>query len=164
MRQRPEQSSGIITVERDKVIWHNEDLVFVTFSLSDIAVIGENTNSNGPWFDDWFLTFVTKDGNWFNIPWYADNIEELTKILCDRFQPDLNVSYLTNSTQWNSIVRHPSGLKGINLFVLTPTKNYKKPRTFFDKILSIVGIGNFDKTKDIHLSDEVKNELRNTSR
>ena len=163
-RQRPEQSSGIITVDGDKVIWHNEDLVFSTFNLSDIAVIGEKTNSNGPWFDDWFLTFVTKDGNWFDIPWYADNIEELTKILCDRFQSDLNVSYLTNSTKWNSIVRHPSSLKGMNLFVLTPTKSYNAPKTFFDKILSSVGLGNFDTTKNISLTDDVKKVLTIASR
>lgn len=163
-RQRPEQSSGIIAVEGDKVIWHNEDLVFATFNLSDIVIIGEKTNSNGPWFDDWFLTFVTKDGNCFDIPWYADNIDELTKILCDRFQPDLNVSYLTNSTKWNSIVRHPSSLKGNNLFVLTPIKTYKEPKTIFDKILSSVGLGNFDTTKEISLTDEVKKELTNASR
>lgn len=163
-RQRPEQSSGTVTVEGDKVIWHNEDLVFATFNLSDIIVIGEKTNSNGPWFDDWFLTFVTKDGNWLDIPWYADNIDELTKILCDRFQPDLNISYLTNSTKWSSIVRHPSSLRGINLFVLTPTKNYKEPKTFFDKILSSVGLGNFDTTTDISLAEEVKIELTHASR
>ncbi|WP_276974519.1 hypothetical protein [Flavobacterium filum] len=164
LRQRPEQSSGIITIEGDKVIWHYEDLFFATFNLSDIVVIGEKTNSNGPWFDDWFLTFVTKNGNWYDIPWYADNIETLTKILCNKFQPDLNVSYLTNSTKWNSIIRHPSSLKGHNLFVLTPTKNYKEPKTFFDKILSSVGLGNFDTTKEISLTDDVKKELTNASR
>ena len=84
-RQKQEQSSGIITIEGDKIIWHNTDLIFATFNLSDIVVIGEHTNSNGPWFDDWFITFVTKDGKWFSIPWHADNIDELTKILCSKF-------------------------------------------------------------------------------
>lgn len=163
-RQQPEQSSGKVTIEGDKVIWHNEDLVFATFKLSDIVVIGEKTNSNGPWFDDWFLTFVAKDGNWFDVPWYADNIDELTKVLCNKFQSDLNLSYLTNSTTWNSVVRHPLNLKGHNLFVLTPSKDYKEPKTFFDKILFSVGLGNFDTTKDIHLTDEVKKELANASR
>lgn len=119
---------------------------------------------NGPWFDDWFLTFVTKDGNCFNIPWYADNIDKLTKVLCNRFQSDLNVSYLTNSTTRNSIVRYPSNLKGHTLFVLTPSKKHKEPKTFLDKILSSVGLGNFDTTKDVDLTDEVKKELTNASR
>lgn len=158
-RQNPEHSSGIIAIEGDKIIWHNTDLVFATFNLSNIVVIGEYTNSNGPWFDDWFITFVTKDGKWFSIPWYADNIDELTKILCDKFQPDLNVSYLTNSTIWKSIVRHPANLKDKPLFVLTPSKNYKEPKTFFDKILSSIGLGNFDTTKDISLTDEVMTGL-----
>ena len=162
-RQKPEQSSGKVTVEGDKVIWHNEDLVFSKFNLSDIIVIGENTNSNGPWFDDWFLTFVTKDGNWFNIPWYADNIDELTKSLCERFQPDLNVSYLTNSTKWDSIIRHPSSLRGSNLFLLRPIKNYKEPKNFFEKMLSSVGLGHFNTTKEVDLTDDVKKELTNDS-
>jgi hypothetical protein len=163
-RQKPEQSSGIVTIQDDKIIWHNEDLVFTTFNLSDIIVIGEHTNSNGPWFDDWFLTFVTKDGNWFSIPWYVDNIGEFTKVLCDRFQPDMNLSYLTNSTTWNSIVRYPLHLKGHPLFVLTPSKTYKEPGTFFERILSSVGLGNFDTSKDIHLTDEIKKELMNANR
>ena len=71
------------------------------------------------------------------------------------FQPDLNVSYLTNSTTWKSIVRHPASLKDKSLFVQTPSKNYKEPTTFFDKILSFVGLGNFDTTKDISLTHEV---------
>ena len=59
-RKKPDQSLGMITLEGDKVIWHNDDLVFGTFSLADIAVIGERTNSNGPWFDDWFIDLSHK--------------------------------------------------------------------------------------------------------
>jgi hypothetical protein len=163
-RQRPEQSSGIISIEGDKVIWHNIDLVFATFNLSDIVVIGEHTNSNGPWFDDWFIDFVTKGGKWFSIPWYADNIDELTKLLCAKFEADLNGSFLTGSTKWASVVRHPVHLKNKPLFKLTPTENYKEPKTIFDKMLYSFGLGNFDTTKKLDITDEVKSELTNASR
>lgn len=161
-KQKSDQFSGVITVQGDKVIWHNNDLVFETFNLQHIVVIGEHSNSNGPWFDDWFIDFVTQDGNWFSIPWYADNIDELTKILCERFQPDLNISSLTNSTSWKSLVRHPLALKGQQLFVLTPSETYKEPKNFFEKLLAGIGLGNFDTTKDIDLTGEVKNVLSNS--
>lgn len=158
-RPKSEQSSGTITIEGDRITWHNIDLVFATFNLAEIIVIGEHTNSNGPWFDDWFIDFVTKNGKWFSIPWYADNIDALTEILCDKFEPDLNISYLTNSASWNSIVRYPSNLKGKPLFVLTPSTTYKEPKNFFQRLLAGIGLGNFDTTKDINLTSDVKNEL-----
>lgn len=161
MGKKPEHSSGIIAIENDKVTWHDIDLVFATFNLSDIVVIGEHTNSNGPWFDDWFIDFVTKNENWISVPWYADNIDELTKILSDKFQFDLNGGFLTSSTKWASVVRYPVHLKNQPLFTLTPTKNYKEPKTIFAKMLFSLGLGNFDTTKELDLTGEVKSELMN---
>jgi hypothetical protein len=163
-RQRPEQSSGTISIEGDTVRWHSEDLVFATFNLLDIVVIGEHTNSSGPWFDDWFITFVTRHGTWFSIPWYADNVEVLTKILCEKFEPGLDVSYLTQSTTWKSIVRYPKRLKEKPLFVLVSSKHDKAPNTLFDKLLSTVGLREPAMIKEIDLTDEVKEELMSANR
>lgn len=127
-------------------------------------MIGEYTNSDGPYFDDWFITFVTKDRHWQSIPWYADNIDELTQYLSNKFQQDFNVTYLAGSTEWKSIIRYPVHLKGKTLFTLTPSATYKEPKTFLDKILSSVGIGNFDTTHIITLTQEVQNELTYVSR
>ena len=163
-RKKPEQSSGAVTIQDDEVVWHNADLVFAIFNLSDVAVIGEHTNSSGPWFDDWFLDVVTKDGRWFSIPWYADNIEELTRILSDRFQQDLNTSFLTNSTTWASVIRYPGHLKSRPLFKVIPTKNFKAPKTVFDKMLFVLGMGRFDTTKTLALTEEVDKELTSSHR
>lgn len=163
-RQKPEQSSGIITIQHDEITWHSEDVVFVTFNLSNIIVIGEHTNSNGPWFEDWFLDFVSKDGTWFSIPWYAENIDAFTKLVSDKFQTDLSGSYLTGSTKWASIVRYPANLENKPLFKLMPSKKYKEPKTILDKLLYSLGFGNFDTTQNITLTEEVKTELTNTNR
>ena len=157
-------SSGIVRVQDDKIFWEYDNKVILEIDVRHIVVIGEYTNSDGPYFDDWFLTFVTKDGQWQSIPWYADNRDELLKYLSEKFQPDFNISYLTGSFEWKSIVRHPTNLKGKALFKLTPTEKYKEPKTIFDKILSSVGLGGFDTTKYVDLTEEVKNELTNASR
>jgi hypothetical protein len=161
---KKENSSGIVRLQGDMVFWDYDNKNILQLNVSDIVVIGEYTNSDGPYFDDWFITFVTKDGQWQSIPWYADNIDELTQYLSNKFQQDLNVTYLAGSTKWESIIRYPMHLKGKTLFSLVPSPTYNEPKTFLDKILSSVGFGNFDTAKKITLTEEVQNELTNASR
>ena len=127
---KKQNSSGIVRLQGDKVFWDYDNKNILQIDIKDIVVIGEYTNSDGPYLDDWFLTFVTKDGQWQSIPWYADNIDELTQYLSDKFHQDLNETYLANSTEWKSIVRYPTHLKEKTLFTLTPCATYKEPKTF----------------------------------
>ena len=157
-------SSGQVRLLDEKIFLDYDNKNVFQINISDIVVIGEYTNSDGPYFDDWFLTFVTKDGQWQSIPWYAEDIDALTNLLCSRFQPDLNGSYLTGSTEWTSVIRHPTHLKNKTLFKLTPTETFNEPKTFFDKLLSSIGFGDFDATKYVDLTEEIKNEVTNASR
>lgn len=161
---KKENSSGIIRLQGDNIFWDYDNKNILQLDLNDVVIIGEYTNSDGPYFDDWFLTFVTKDGQWQSIPWYADNIAGLTQYLSEKFNEDFNVTHLANSTEWKSIVKYPTYLKDKPLFKLTPSDTYKKPKTFLDKILSSIGVGNFDATQNIALTEEVKGELLNASR
>ena len=163
-KNQKDTSSGTVRLQNDKIFWDYDNKSIFQIDIGDIVIIGEHTNSDGPFFDDWFLTFVTKDGHWQSIPWYADNIEELTTLLCDKFQSDLNNSFLNGSTEWASLIRHPTYLKNKPLFKVTPTESYKEPKTFLDKLLSSMGFGGNDTTKYVSLTEEVKNELTNASR
>jgi len=159
-----ESTSGKIRIDGDIIFWDYQDRNLLQLDSNNIIAIGEYTNSNGPYFDDWFLTFVTKDGQWQSIPWNADNMNELTQYLSNKFHQDLNSTNLANSTEWNSIIRYPSYLKDKPLFTLTPSDTYKAPKAFLDKIISTVGFGNFDTTQHIALTEDVKNEIANASR
>ena len=159
-----ESTSGKIRIEGDVIFWDYEDRNLLQLDTNNIIAIGEYTNSDGPYFNDWFLTFVTKDGQWQSIPWYADNINELTQYLSNKFHQDLNSTYLTNSTEWKSVIRYPLHLKDKPLFTLTPSDTYKVPKSFLGKILSSVGFGNFDTNQNISLTEDVKNELANACR
>ena len=158
-----ENSSGIVRLQGEKFFWDYENENIVHININDIVVIGEYTNFDGPYNDDWFLTFITKDGHWQSIPLYADNIDKLTQYLSNKFHQDLNETYLANSTEWKSIVRYPTHLIGKTLFTLTPSSTYKKPKTFLNKVLSSVGLGKFDILQNITLTEEVKKELINIS-
>ena len=160
---KKENSSGIVRVQDDKVFWDYDNKNILQIDINNIVVIGEYTNSDGPYLDDWFLSFVTKDGQWQSIPWYANKIDELTQYLSNKFQQDLTGTYLAGSTEWKSIIRYPVHLKERALFTLTPSDIYREPKTFLDKILSSVGFSNFDTTQNITLTEEVQNELANVS-
>jgi hypothetical protein len=159
-RKMPEDhDSEAVSLKGDKVIWHNHDLVILILDLSDVVVIGEYINSNGPWFDDWFITFVTRDGKWVSIPLYAHNIDELLEVLSIRFHPCLKNVHLANSTTWNSIIRYPKKLEGIELFNRVPSKNYKAPKTWFQKLQYSLGFGNFNFDHELELNSVAKVEI-----
>lgn len=149
-------NSGTIELNGDSVLWHNEDVVFLQFDISNIAVIGEYTNSNGPWFDDWYMTFVLKNGQWKSIPQYAGNITQLIEELCKRFDPVLRERQLANSTEWSSVVSFPNNIRGTELFKLIPETASKKPTNLLRKLLFSLGLTKPDTSKNIVLSEEVQ--------
>ena len=159
-----ENTSGKVHISNNILCWDYRDKNILRVHIDDVLVIGEYTNSSGPWFDDWFLTFVTKDGQWQSIPMYADNINQLFDILCTKFDPDLRENSLTGSTSWDSAILYPISLRGKKLFKLTPTETFKEPKTFFDKLLSSIGLGGHSTTRYVDLADEVKNEVTNACR
>ena len=108
------QDSGSITVEGDVLVWRDGEEVII----SDTVVVGEYTTSDGPWFDDWFLVLVMKDGSWHSISQYAKNIEAVIAYLNKKFQADIVACSLVSSTSWNSVVLYPAHLKGKPLFNL----------------------------------------------
>lgn len=130
--------------------------VFLQFHISDIVVIGEYTNSNSPWFDDWYLTVVLKSGEWKSVPQYAGNIDQLTEELCKRFDPLLSERQLANSTHWKSVVSFPIHLRGKALFQLVTATTYKKPANLFQTLLFSLGVTKSDTSKTIVLSEEVQ--------
>jgi hypothetical protein len=156
--------SGTVRIQDGKIFWDVDNKNILELDINEVVVVGEYSNSDGPYFDDLFLTFVTKEQQWHSIPWYADNINEVTQYLSDKFHQDLNETRLANSTEWKSIVRYPLHLEGKALFILTPSDTYKVPKTFIDKIFSSVGFDGFDTTQNIALTEEVKNEVTNASR
>jgi hypothetical protein len=162
-QKQKDNTSGKIRIDNNVFYWDYKDENILQVDIGEILIIGEYTNSDGPWFEDWFLTFVTKDGQWQSVPMYADKINDLLDLLCNTFDPGLRQNFLTGSTDWDSAILYPVSLKGKQLFELTPTETFKEPKTFFDKLLSSIGLGGFDTTKHVSLTEEAKNELTNTN-
>jgi len=150
-----EKESGYTCIRNNTICWDFNNERVLQIEADQVVVIGEYTTAEGPARDDWFITFVTTDGKWQSISWYAENIDELIKFLTDKFQTDFNISYLTGEVKWKSIVRFPKTLEKKQLFEVTPPTSEEIKMSLWNQIKNTLGLlpGN------IKLSSEVQNEV-----
>ena len=89
-------------------------------SISEITAIGEYTNQDGPFADDYFLAFlaVGKPG-WFEASFYGDGRDDILKKLSNLLACDLSCG-LAHSTTFASRFIWPDQRKGEELFDFQP--------------------------------------------
>jgi hypothetical protein len=158
-----DNTSGQVILLDTKIFWHINDKNIVQIDSDNIAVIGEYTTEEGPWFDDWFLAFVDKSGIWQSISMYSDCIDRATQFLSDKFEMDLTKTHLAASTVWCSYVTYPLHLTSKAIFKLTEGDNYKAPKNYLNKLQYALGLGDFDTSRNIDLTDEIKAYLNSVS-
>lgn len=108
--------SGKISLEKTVIKYESSIYRSWHIRLSDIKVIGEYTNQNGPFADDYFLAFVTNpDGGWYEASFYAEGRELLLQELYSKFIVDPQHS-LVASTDFNSVILWPKELSGRPMF------------------------------------------------
>lgn len=115
--------------------------------LRSVRVIGEATNQNGPFVDDYFLCFACGPEGWYEASFYAEGREEFLTALAPHlgYRPLLQ---LANSADFASNVLWPAHLVGRPLFTFTPVP----PRTWLGRVLGL-------ECCTQHFSDEVLQEL-----
>lgn len=155
-----ERYSGTVTWSGSNIEWQNPDGPDVIINLDEVVVIGEYTTDAGAFFDDWFLVFVYKTGDWDSIPVYAEGIDALKQYMSALYDADLSTSFLANSTEWRSYIRYPQGLEGKPLFKFQAPKGYTQPTTFIHKLKSALGLGVYGKSWAFDLTDEVQSKLK----
>ena len=152
-----EKYSGYACIRNNNICWDFNNENRIQIDSDKIVVIGEYTTAEGPYIDDWFITFVTSDGGWQSITRYAENIQELTKFLSDKFQIDFNISYLTGSAKWKSIVRYPKHLEEQELFEIIPPTKEEINESVWNQIKNTFGL----LSGNIKLRSVVQSEIKN---
>ena len=67
-------ANGIVSYQQDSFSW--------SISISDVHLIGEYTNSDGPFWDDYFFVFLTaKENGWHQASFYANGRDEVLAAL-----------------------------------------------------------------------------------
>jgi hypothetical protein len=110
--------SGNIKLEGDTIVYTLPEPEVWRVSVSDIRVIGEFTNTDGPYADDYFFVFIARD-QWFEASFYAEGRDALLAELGQRLGHKLQTG-LCHSTSLASRVLWPARFEGHPLFDLVP--------------------------------------------
>ena len=125
-RKKQPNPSGVLKLADGLIKYSLPDGRGWELPLSQIKVIGEHTNSDGPHLDDYFFVFVLPDGSWHFASYYANGAESFYLELSSNLGCSLKFG-LTKSTSLKSRVMWPKDLEGKDLFNLVPeppSKNY----------------------------------------
>ena len=126
LQKKQLNSSGVLKLAEGLVKYSLPDGRGWELSLSQIKVIGEYTNSDGPHLDDYFFVFVLPDGSWHFASYYANGAQSFCLELSSNLGCSLKFG-LSKSTSLKSRVMWPKALEGNDLFNFVPepsSKNY----------------------------------------
>src|SRR5690606_10078645 len=107
--------SGWLRIEGGIVHYTERSGGGFSLTLDQIRIIGEYTNQNGPFADDWFLFFLTPEPGWYEVPMYAEGVNEFIEALSRRLDAPIEPK-LFGSTDFTSRVLWPAHLEGQPLF------------------------------------------------
>ena len=135
-RDKKENLSGQITLAGEVVNYSTPEKTASYYqnwslSISQIRIIGEYTDSNGPYLDDYFFVFVLSDCSWRQASFYAEGRDSFLSELGSKLGHKLACG-LCNSTSLKSRVMWPEALSGEILFTFARTPH---PKNFFAKLL-----------------------------
>lgn len=151
----PTHPSGIVQVE-DGIVYYEWPIGrhgrsnSIGIPLVDVKVIGEYTNQNGPFADDYFICFVTDAPGWTEVSFYAEGRDALLSELEAYFGADILLG-LCWSTDFNSRILWPLRLTGREFIEFKPIKPESRWVQFVRSIFPGVSL---------HLSHEVQSYLR----
>ena len=103
---------------------------------SDVSVVGEYTNANGPWIDDYFLVFVRPDRMCFEVSFHARGRDQALSDLGIALGGAVLRPGLCNSTEWRTRVLWPLQLADSPLWVL----QREPPSGVWRRVLDVAGL------------------------
>jgi hypothetical protein len=148
----PDPKSGVLSVKDSTLIYASPDYGDWQIPISEIVAFGEYTTDNGPWIDDWFMVFVTRDFNWVEASNYCAGCDEVRDYLAKHWGLESLYGDLTFSTDFGSRAIWPSEIAGHPLFDFV-----ERPQSIFAKVKSF-GMGLIDKD----ITSEIRQRLQPT--
>ena len=113
--------SGEIRCDGEFIDYHSA-LGDWSIRTTDVRLIGEYTNSYGPYLDDYFLVFLTAPENgWHEASFYANGRDEALAALSRSLSAPLQCG-LCNSTEYKTRIMWPPRLKDHEMMEVLPGK------------------------------------------
>jgi hypothetical protein len=86
--------------------------------LTELEIVGEYTDPNGPYVDDYFFVFIARPEHyWYEASFYCDGSDQFLKELGQQLGAQISCG-LVNSTDYNSRVMWPPEIEGMQLLEL----------------------------------------------
>jgi hypothetical protein len=108
-----QEISGTIRLDQDCVLYQLPNAGW-RLPVSEIKIIGEHTDDQGPTVDDYFLVFLTAS-DLYEVSFYAEGVNGFLRELSDRLETTLSCE-LGNSTTYKSRVMWPADMEGAPVF------------------------------------------------
>jgi len=128
----PNGRNDRIELDGDVIRYRSTTGTIFELAISDISIIAESMNENGPFGDDWFYCFVTGSRGWTEAPVYADGGEEFLRRLSERLKTPIELEF-ASVTDFASRIVWPLELRGRPLFEFHPVRS----QIWFHQVLRI---------------------------
>jgi hypothetical protein len=109
MPQIMREESGRIELVGDTIRYESAAYASWAINVQDVRIVGEATNENGPFCDDWFLCFATAREKWHEASIYASGCDTVLSALSVRLGSALKLG-LAASTGFGSRILWPHEL------------------------------------------------------
>ncbi|MCA9125308.1 MAG: hypothetical protein H6822_35030 [Planctomycetaceae bacterium] len=109
------EDSGQIELDGDVIRYTSSTYSAWTIRVEDVRIIGEATNQNGPFADDYFLCFATGPAMWHEASFYAAGRDPFLAALGARLGVTLQLD-LTSSADFASRILWPLELADMPMF------------------------------------------------
>jgi hypothetical protein len=109
------KESGHILLDGDVIRYRSAASGDWDLPVSDVRIIGEATNQNGPFADDYFFCFASGPGMWHEASFYAEGRDEFLRLLGAKLGSPLQAG-LYGSADFASRVLWPPQLAGEPMF------------------------------------------------
>ena len=129
---KPNPKSGVLSIDGPTLSYASPDYGNWQISISEIIAFGEYTTDNGPYIDDWFMVFVTRDFNWVEASNYCAGADDVRTALAQRWGVESLYGKLWGHTDFASRVIWPTELADQPLFGFSERKqsNWDKIKDF----------------------------------
>lgn len=117
-----DEYSGVLECTSDTLTYHSR-LCDWSILTSDIRLIAEFTNSDGPYLDDYFFVFLTAaEGGWHQASFYAEGRDAALRALEKKIGAPLEAG-LCGSTEYRTRIIWPESVRDQPLMdVIPPVK------------------------------------------
>jgi len=117
-----DEYSGVLQCTGDTLSYRSA-LREWSIPISDIRLIAEYTNSDGPYVDDYFFVFLTaREGGWHEASFYAEGRDAALRELERKIGTPLETG-LCGSTDYRTRIMWPESAKDQPLMDVIPPKN-----------------------------------------